>query len=219
MTTNSAELALRFQFEDEEQQRRAANVGMWVFLATELLMFGTLFTAYGIYRLWYGEAFMAGSNRMDLLLGGINTAVLLTSTFTMALAVHAAQRDRDYHLTLFLIATILIGTLFLGIKFYEYWHHWQNGEFPGLNFRMQPDLGRRAEMFFFFYFVMTGLHAVHMIVGLGLLFLLALGATFGMFTPRYHTPVELTGLYWHFVDIVWIFLYPIFYLVGRHLHS
>lgn len=216
--TNPDAMALRFQFENAEQQERAATFGMWIFLATEVLMFGTLFTAYGIYRLWYGDAFMAASNHMDLLLGGLNTAVLLTSSLTMALAVDAARKGKNTSVVIFLIATMLIGTLFLGVKFYEYWDHWQKAEFPGRGFRFEPGYSGHAELFFFFYFLMTGLHAVHMIIGLGILGLLALGARLGSFSATYNTPVEMTGLYWHFVDIVWVFLYPLFYLVGRHLH-
>jgi cytochrome c oxidase subunit 3 len=215
--THPSPLALRFQFATEEQQRTVAAAGMWVFLATEIMMFGGLFTAYTICRMWYGHAFAAGSNLADLPLGAVNTAVLLTSSFTMAFAVLSSQTPRPRMTIMLIAATMLLGAVFLGLKFYEYHHHWVDVKVPGFNFRFEGPEPNHVELFFLFYFVMTGLHALHMIVGFGLLAVLAWRVHIGSVGPAYSTPVEITGLYWHFVDIVWVFLFPLFYLVGRHL--
>lgn len=216
MTTSST-LALRFQFATEEQQRRVALAGMWVFLATEIMMFGGLFTGYAICRMWYGHAFAIGSNLADLPLGAANTAILLTSSFTMAMAVLSSHTARSRVTILLLGATMVLGAIFLGLKFLEYFHHWEAGEVPGFNFRYRGAEANHVELFFMFYFIMTGLHAVHMVIGLGLLAVLAVRVKLGTVNAGYHTPVEIVGLYWHFVDIVWVFLFPLFYLVGRHL--
>ena len=214
--STATDLALRFQFATEEQQRRVAMVGMWVFLSTEIMMFGGLFTAYAVYRLWYPEAFAAGSNLMELPAGAINTAVLLTSSFTMALAVFSCHTGNRKLTMTMLVATMLIGACFLGIKFYEYYHHYQDVKLPGFNFRYDGPQANHVEMFFLFYFVMTGLHAVHMIVGLGIMSVIWYRVKIGSINEVYNTPVEIAGLYWHFVDIVWVFLFPIFYLVAQH---
>jgi cytochrome c oxidase subunit 3 len=217
MTLPSA-LALRFQFETEEQQKAAAYAGMWFFLATEVVMFGALFTSWSVYRTLYENAFAVGSNLMDVRLGTLNTAVLLTSSLAMALAVRSAAIGRQHLIVLFLIVTMTLGAVFLGIKFYEYWEHYHAGEMPGFNWTHQgPETGH-VEIFYLFYYIMTGLHAVHMLIGMGLLGVLTARAALGRFTAEYHTPVEIVGLYWHFVDIVWVFLFPLFYLTGRHLH-
>lgn len=215
--TTATDLALRFQFATEEQQRRVAMVGMWVFLSTEIMMFGGLFTTYSIYRMWYGHAFAAGSNTMEVALGAINTVVLLTSSFTMAMAVltsHTGTRK----LTMWLLAaTMILGAVFLGIKFFEYYEHFHEAQLPGFNFRFEGPEANHVEMFFMFYYIMTGLHAVHMIVGLGILTVILFRVKIGTINQAYNTPVEIAGLYWHFVDVVWVFLFPLFYLVGRHL--
>jgi cytochrome c oxidase subunit III len=204
-------------FEDVEQQHEASWLGMWVFLATEVMFFGGMFACYIVYRHWYLQAFASASNHLDVLLGGINTAVLICSSFTMALAVHSAETGRRKPLIAFLLLTIVLGLLFLGIKFYEYHTKFEEHLVPGSSFRFEAALARPAEIFFSFYFAMTGMHAVHMIIGIGLLTALIFKARRRRFSAAYHTPVELTGLYWHFVDIVWIFLFPLLYLVGRHL--
>jgi cytochrome c oxidase subunit III len=215
--TAPSELALRFQFRDEHQQRSTATVGFWIFLSTEILMFGALFTTYAIYRMWYPHAFAAGSNDCNLPAGAINTAVLLTSSFTMALAVYFAELGRPGRVMMFIAATMVLGAVFLGLKFFEYYQHWQDVKVPGFNFRFDGPEANHVEMFFMFYFIMTGLHAVHMIVGLGVLAVMWFRTMLGSITAEYHTPIEITGLYWHFVDVVWVFLFPLFYLVGRHL--
>jgi cytochrome c oxidase subunit III len=204
-------------FDDVEQQHEASWLGMWVFLATEVMFFGGMFACYFVYRHWYLQAFASASNHLDVLLGGINTAVLICSSFTMALAVHSAETGRRKPLINFLLLTIVLGLAFLGIKFYEYHTKFVEHLVPGSAFKFEDSLARQAEIFFSFYFAMTGMHAVHMIIGIGLLTALVLKARRGRFSAAYHTPVELTGLYWHFVDIVWIFLFPLLYLLGRHL--
>jgi cytochrome c oxidase subunit 3 len=204
-------------FEDVEQQHQASWLGMWVFLATEVMFFGGMFACYFVYRHWYLQAFAGASNHLDVLLGGINTAVLICSSFTMALAVYSAETGRRKPLIAFLLLTIVLGLLFLGIKFYEYHTKFEEHLVPGSSFRFEAALARPAEIFFSFYFAMTGMHAVHMIIGIGLLTVLIFKARRGRFSAAYYTPVELTGLYWHFVDIVWIFLFPLLYLLGRHL--
>jgi cytochrome c oxidase subunit III len=204
-------------FDDLDQQHAASWIGMWVFLATEVMFFGGMFAGYTVYRYWYPQAFAGASNHLDVLLGAINTVVLIGSSFTMALAVYNAEADKTKALIRFLLLTIVLGLVFLGIKFYEYHTKFAEHLVPGSSFRFEGPLARQAEIFFSFYFAMTGMHAVHMIIGIGLLAALILKARRGRFSALYHTPVELTGLYWHFVDIVWIFLFPLLYLLGRHL--
>ena len=212
-----AALALREQFSTPGQQRETASIGMWVFLVTEIMLFGGLFTAYTVYRLSHPQGFDEASAHMEIWLGGINTAVLICSSFTMALAVYYAEKGNDRLLILFLIATMAIGALFLGIKFTEYYHHFLDHKVPALWFDYKGPHAPSFQMFFVFYFIMTGLHALHMTIGIGLLSVLTFRALIGSFSARYYTPVEFGGLYWHFIDIVWIFLYAIFYITGLHL--
>ena len=204
-------------FEDVEQQHQASWLGMWVFLATEVMFFGAMFACYFVYRHWYPQAFAAASNHLDIWLGAINTAVLICSSFTMALAVHRAETSRAKPLVRYLVLTIVLGLVFLGIKFFEYYSKFEEQLVPGSSFKFEESLAGPAEIFFSFYFAMTGMHAVHMIIGIGLLTVLVFKARRRRFSAAYYTPVELTGLYWHFVDIVWIFLFPLLYLLGRHL--
>jgi cytochrome c oxidase subunit III len=205
------------QFDDVEQQRDAATMGMWVFLVTEIMFFGGLFTSYVVYRVMYPAAFAVASQALDITLGTLNTAALLLSSFTMAVAVFGSQTGRRPPLIGGLALTILLGLAFLAIKFYEYYQKYVEHHIPGPSFAFPAPYAREAKMYFTLYFAMTGLHAAHMIVGCGLLTVLIVMAWRGRFTPEYHSPVELSGLYWHFVDIIWIFLYPLLYLIGRHL--
>jgi cytochrome c oxidase subunit 3 len=205
------------QFDDAEQQHEASWIGMWIFLATEVMFFGGLFTGYTVYRSAYAQAFADASNHLDVWLGTINTAVLIGSSFTMALAVRNAQLGDRRLIVRFLLLTIILGCVFLGIKFFEYYQKFEEHLVPGSSFIYESPLARPAEIFFSFYFAMTGMHALHMIIGIGLLTALVFWAARGRFSASYATPVELIGLYWHFVDIVWIFLFPLLYLVGRHL--
>ena len=208
--------AVAHQFEDAEQQYDAANLGMWVFLVTEVLFFGGMFTVYVVYRSMFPAAFAAGSRELDFVLGTVNTAVLITSSLTMALAVHAARAGGRGAQVAWLAATMTLGAVFLGIKFTEYAHKFAEHLVPGPSFRFAGPDAPQAELFFSLYFVLTGFHALHMVIGLGLLGVLTTLAWRGRFGPSYFTPVEVSGLYWHFVDLIWIFLYPLLYLIDRH---
>lgn len=211
------------QFNDAEQQQEAATLGMWSFLITEILFFGGLILAYTIFRNKYPLAFVAGSHELDVTLGGINTVILIVSSFTMAMAVHYGQLGKRKMLTWCLLATLLFGGLFLGVKVYEYADKIEHHHVPGMDFQYHGPFAdevnpRNVELYFFLYFAMTGVHAVHMIAGAGVLvFWLIPAAWKGKFSRQYYAPIEMFGLYWHFVDIVWIFLYPLLYLIGRHL--
>lgn len=200
-------------FEDLAHQRAASALGMWVFLITEVMLFGGLFTAYVVYRSAYAAAFAEASRHLDVALGGINTGVLIASSLMMALAVHSSQAGNRRMLALFLFLTMLLGLLFLGVKAIEYHDKYSHNLVPGISFRYPGANPGQAELFLALYFVMTGLHALHLIVGIGVLAVILLLALLGRYSPDYHTPVELAGLYWHFVDIVWIFLFPLFYLI------
>jgi len=211
-----AALAHQHQFDDAAQQYEASALGMWVFLVTEIMFFGGLFTAYVAYRSAYPVAFGLASDHLDLTLGAVNTAVLIGSSLTMALAVHSSQMGKRNALVIFLLLTMALGSVFLGIKAVEYAHKFEQHVVPGPHFIFHGPDASHAEIFFSLYFAMTGLHAIHMIIGLGVLAVLVLQARKGRFGTRYHTPIELAGLYWHFVDIVWIFLFPLLYLIERH---
>ena len=243
------------QFETLEQQKDTAQLGMWVFLVTEVLFFGGMFMTYTINRHAFSAAFGVGSNTLDLKLGGGNTVILILSSLTMAMAVLSAQLGKKKHITFYLIATLILGTAFLGVKVVEYKQKFDHHLIPGKNFditfcsnnpsacgitaedaaREQKEieeavraenprdadqgliaLDSHAQLYFSLYFGMTGLHALHMIVGAGLLLWLIKQSLDGRFGPGYNTPVEITGLYWHFVDIVWIYLFPLLYLIDRH---
>ena len=225
-------------FENLDQQRDASSLGMWLFLASEILFFGGLFTSYTILRSIYPQGFAQGSRLLNPTLGGINTAVLLTSSLTMALAVWASQTGQRRLLQLFLALTLLFGATFLGIKAYEWSTEYEHGQVPGVGFHLGHQAGqhstpgeerptydrgealeslsertKQVEMFFVFYFIITGLHGLHMLVGLGVLgvqLALALRSNFGIDNWG---PIEVSGLYWHFVDIVWIFVFPLLYLL------
>lgn len=204
------------QFDTLDQQRHAGELGMWAFLATEVMFFGGVFLAYTLYRMEHEAVFAEASGKMDLTLGTINTAVLLCSSLTMALAVHAAETTRRAMLVVCLAATMVLGGAFLAIKFTEYYHKYEEGLIPffGLSFKYDGPQPEIAAMFFDLYFVMTGIHALHMIIGLGLLGVLLVKAARGGLLGDYSSPVHVSGLYWHFVDIVWVFLFPFLYLIG-----
>jgi cytochrome c oxidase subunit 3 len=218
--------ALLHHFAEPQQQRDAASLGMWVFLATEVMFFGGLFCAYLVYRLKYFGDFGAASKTLNVTYGATNTAVLICSSLTVVLAVWAAKTARRTLLIGSLGITILLGLAFLGIKSVEYKDKFVEHHVPGASFSFEkvPIPGhpheyadpRHAQLFFSLYFVMTGLHALHMIIGLGIFLWLLIMAWKGRFTPEYNTPVEIGGLYWHFVDIVWIYLFPLLYLIDRH---
>jgi cytochrome c oxidase subunit 3 len=209
---------LHHHFDDLHQQLDSATLGMWVFLLTEIMFFGGMFGAYVIYRFMYPDAFASTSQYMKPVLGGINTAVLICSSLTMALAVRYAQIGNRKLIRIFLILTMIFGIAFIGVKFSEYYLHWKDHLVPWLNFQYpeHPELFHNAQIFFCFYFFMTGFHALHMFIGLGLLTWLLVKNERMSFGETYYTPVEITGLYWHFVDLVWIFLFPLLYLIGAH---
>jgi cytochrome c oxidase subunit 3 len=207
---------LQHHFDNLEQQFESSAMGMWLFLVTEILFFGGLFAAYLIYRISYPAAFQDASHHLDLLLGGVNTAILIGSSLTMAMAVYAAQTGNRTQQMVYLVLTMLLGVAFLGIKAVEYSHKFHDNLVPGASFQFEGRDPVHAQLFFSLYFVMTGLHAIHMVVGLGIMLVLLWMAYRGRFTRAYHTPVEISGLYWHFVDIVWIFLFPLLYLIDRH---
>ena len=248
---------LAHHFESMEQQRETGTLGMWAFLITEIMFFGGMFTAYLVYRSMYFDAFAAGSEILDIRLGTFNTAVLICSSLTMALAVYYAQMGSRKLVTYFLLGTVALGAVFLGVKYIEYHQKFEEHVFPAGNFEWPPlEPGTKAPLqrvythvdtkfaehesplgiaghaaesewnnamkghvriYFFLYFAMTGFHALHMIIGMGLLLMLAWQSWHGKFSKEYHSYIELTGLYWHFVDIVWIFLFPLLYLIDRHL--
>lgn len=206
--------ALAHHFDDLAQQYEASTLGMWAFLLTEIMFFGGLFLGYAVYRSAYLEGFIEGSHHLDAILGTLMTAILIGSSLTMALSVHAAQVGHNKLLVRFLLLTMLLGVAFLSIKGYEYWHKYHTHMVPGFTFHYDGPHPEIVRLFLSFYFIMTSMHALHMIIGLGLLAVLVMMAWRGRFSSEYHTPVEIIGLYWHFVDIVWIFLYPLLYLVG-----
>jgi cytochrome c oxidase subunit III len=214
---------LAHHFEDLEQQRETQAMGMWLFLATEILIFGALFTGYTVYRLRYPRDFEAASGKLNVLIGSINTIILLSSSLTMALAVHATRVGRQKMLMTCLTLTIALGAAFLGLKALEYYLDYKEYLVPGLSFHpgewtelTPPANPQHVQLMLAFYYIMTGLHAVHMVIGLGLLVWLVLLARRGMLTPIRYMAVDCVGLYWHFVDIVWIFLLPLLYLTGTH---
>jgi cytochrome c oxidase subunit 3 len=205
---------LQHHFDSLEQQQEASALGMWLFLVTEVLFFGGLFFAYILYRWWYPEAWLEGSHHLNIPLGAANTVVLIGSSLTMALAVRAAQLGERGNQVIFLCLTLLLGLTFLGVKVVEYADKFEHHLVPGPNFAFPGPHAQQAQIYYSLYFAMTGMHALHMIIGAGLLTWLIVKASAGLFTREYNTPVELVGLYWHFVDIVWIFLFPLLYLVG-----
>jgi cytochrome c oxidase subunit III len=222
----------RHHFETEEQQREAGSFGMWLFLLTEIMFFGGMFFAYLLFRNWYYEPFVVASNQLNIGMGTANTAILITSGFFMALAVWAAEVRKKNLLVIFLILTTLFGIAFLGVKYFEYKEKYELHHIPGASFDvaqfinpaayglkqppLQPDAAQKTQIFFFLYFAMTGMHALHMIIGIAILGFMIFRARAGAYTTGHVTFVENFGLYWHFVDIVWIFLFPLLYLISRH---
>jgi cytochrome c oxidase subunit 3 len=208
-----APIALAEQFEEMPQQREASILGMWTFLATEILFFGGLFMSYITYRSIYPYAFAEASKHTIVLFGTLNTAVLLTSSLTMVLAVHAAQQNNSKWIVRHLLFTIVLACAFLILKGFEYHQDLEEGLWPGPNFK--TGLPAQAQIFWFLYWAMTGLHAVHVTAGIAILSVMAWMAQNGRFSAEYYNPLDVSALYWHFVDIVWIFLYPLLYLINR----
>ena len=213
--------ALRVQFDTEEQQKDASTLGMWIFLITEIMFFGGMFAVYTVYRNWYPEVFKIASTSLNQIVGAINTGVLLLSSFTMVMAVRAGQLGQQKMIIWFLILTLLFGGVFLGVKAIEWKEKFDEHHIPGqAAFHVEgikPADQGHAQLFFSLYFAMTGLHALHMVIGVGILLTLIMQARKGVYSADYYTPVDVAGLYWHFVDVIWIFLFPLLYLIDRHL--
>ena len=228
----TAHSALQHHFENMDQQREAGTLGMWVFLVTEIMFFGGMFLAYTLYRYEYPAAFATASNHLDIKLGATNTVVLIVSSFTMAMAVFSTQVGKRRNSIICLVLTIILGLTFLGIKAVEYRDKYVDNLIPGTlipgrafhpnphELHLPPGMPvGNVELFYWIYFAMTGMHALHMIIGVGILTVITILAVRRRFSPEYYAPVEISGLYWHFVDIVWIFLFPLLYLLGRHLEG
>jgi cytochrome c oxidase subunit 3 len=228
---------LRHHFENVEQQADAAGFAMWLFLLTEIMFFGGMFTAYLIYRNWYYPAFVVGSHQLNVVWGTLNTGVLITSSFTMAMGVWCAETRKQTGLVICLVITFILGLAFLGIKTIEYKEKIEKHHVPGFHYSLQSftnpasdpeiykeyhdkplpvDMARHTEVYFSLYFAMTGMHALHMIIGIAILGFMIFRARAGAYTNGHVTFVENFGLYWHFVDIIWIFLFPLLYLISRH---
>ena len=207
---------LAHHFDSYEQQRESATLGMWVFLVTEVLFFGGLFASFSLYRSLYGEAFAAASRSLDIRLGALNTAVLIGSSLTMALAVRGGQTGKPRLTFAMLLSTLALGSTFLGVKAIEYADKFHHHHVPGASFHFEGPDAPHAQLFFALYFLMTGLHALHMIIGAAILLFMLRPAWRGTWTPRNHNFLEGFGLYWHFVDLIWIFLFPLLYLFERH---
>ena len=206
--------ALQHHFHNMEQQLEASILGMWVFLVTEVMFFGGMFMAYILYRNMYPDAWLAGSQELNEVLGGVNTVVLICSSLTMALAVRAAQVGSRMGQIVNLVLTIIFGTVFLVVKYFEYAAKFEHHLVPGAHF--DPAREPAQQLYFSLYFMLTGIHALHMVVGIVIMLVILRMAWKNKFGPGYFAPVEVSGLYWHFVDIVWIFLFPLLYLIGKH---
>ncbi len=204
---------VQHHFVDSEQQFDSAKLGMWVFLVTEILFFGGLFVAYIVYRAWHPELFTMAATQLDTMMGGINTLVLIGSSLTMALAIRAAQTDNPSASIKFLASTVALAFVFMIIKYFEYTHKFELGIFPGENYTFTGIDHPNANIFFSIYYMMTGLHGIHVIIGIGIITWLIFKTKKGAYSSSYYTPVEITGLYWHLVDIIWIFLFPLLYLI------
>ena len=224
-TAHAHHPALQHHFDDLGQQHEAGTLGMWMFLTTEIMFFGPLFFAYALMRSGgihftnigqrFTEGFIAASHHQNIKLGAFNTVVLIFSSLTVAMGVYFAQTNKKRALVISLVATIILGGVFLAVKGVEYYEHWEHNLMPGANFAFHdnPQLEKPAELFFILYFCMTGLHAAHMVIGIGIFIWILIRAHRGQFSSEYYSPVEVSGLYWHFVDVVWIFLFPMLYLI------
>ena len=211
--TGTVESHVQHHFKTSDQQFSSAKLGMWLFLFTEIMFFGGLFVAYIVYRAWNPELFTMAATQLDTVLGAVNTVVLIGSSLTVALAIRAAQTDKQKQLLNYLLGTIFLACVFLVIKYFEYTHKFDMGIFPGAFYTFEGIDHPKANVFFSIYYMMTGLHGLHVIIGIGLFVWLVIKALKGAYSSVYYTPVEITGLYWHLVDIIWIFLFPLMYLI------
>jgi len=205
---------LAHHFSEVEQQRESAKMGMWLFLLTEILLFGGLFVAYAVYRAWHPDMFYNAHKYLDITLGTINTFVLITSSLTMALSIRFMQVGDKKKTIIFLISTLALATAFLVIKYFEYSHKFHLGQLPGKYYTFTGIEGTNPHIFFSIYFTMTGLHGLHVLAGMGTIGWILYSTIRNDFSPKYYTPMEMTGLYWHLVDLIWIYLFPLLYLIG-----
>jgi cytochrome c oxidase subunit III len=210
----SPDFHVAHHFDKADTQFDAARMGIWLFLVTEVLFFGGLFCAFFIYRGWYFESFVEAHHHLDKQMGALNTLFLITSSLTMALAVRAAQMTQKDQATRMLAVTFLLAGAFLVVKYFEYSHKIHDGLLPGAMFTAQGFVHPHPGKFFAIYFVMTGIHGLHVLIGMGLILWILLRNMKGEFSSRYYAPVEGVGLYWHLVDLIWIYLFPLLYLVG-----
>jgi len=205
---------VQHHFVDAEQQQESAKLGMWIFLLTEILLFGGLFCFYAIYRSWNPDMFYNAHTHLNITLGAINTVVLITSSVTMALAIRSMQLDQKRAALINLFATLALASVFLIIKYFEYSHKFHLGQLPGKYYTFDGIAGSNPHVFFSVYFMMTGLHGIHVLIGMGVIGWIAYRTNKGHFSSKYYTPIEMTGLYWHLVDLIWIFLFPLLYLIS-----
>lgn len=216
-STNTEELSfLEVQFDDIHQQTQASSFGMWLFLATEVLFFGGLFLAYTVYRISYPEVFQKAGKELNITIGTINTAILLTSSYFIAIAVHSVQTNRSKKSASFLAGTWILGFIFMILKGYEYYDDIDKHLVPSTSIHYSGPHSEVARLFYFIYYAMTGLHALHMIIALGVVAVIFLKTIRNQYSSQYFAPIEVAGLYWHFVDLIWIFLYPLLYLIDRY---
>lgn len=201
-------------FDNAEHEYQSSKQGVWLFLCTEILMFGGLFVAYALFHNIYPEIFKAGATHLDWKLGAVNTVVLLFSSLTMALGIYYNQLRNKNMASIMLIITLVCGFIFLGVKWVEYSHKFHEGLYPGAMFSGETHGVKNLALYFSFYFMMTGLHAIHVVTGMGLIAWVLIRTNRGEFGPDYYTPVEGVGLFWHLVDLVWIYLFPLLYLVS-----
>jgi cytochrome c oxidase subunit 3 len=212
--TSSHPEHLAHHFTEVEQQRESAKMGMWLFLLTEILLFGGLFVAYTIYRVWQPDMFINAHRFLDVHLGTLNTIVLIASSVTMALAIRSMQLDDRKKAIFFLCSTLALAAVFLVVKYFEYSHKIHLGQLPGKYYTFTGIEGDNPHIFFSIYFMMTGLHGIHVLAGIGVISWVLKKTIKGEFSSQYYTPMELTGLYWHLVDMIWIYLFPLLYLIG-----
>lgn len=205
---------LAHHFKTMDQQFSAAKLGVWLFLATEILMFGGLFVGYFIFHAKFPEMFAEGATHLDWKLGAFNTIVLLVSSFTMAISIHYAQVGKNAKSFQCMAITILCGAIFMVVKYFEYTHKFHLGLKPGEFFTFANPEHANLALYFSFYFVMTGVHGSHVLIGMGLIAWSMYRLKRGDFDPEHYTFIEGTGLFWHLVDLIWIFLFPLLYLVG-----
>jgi cytochrome c oxidase subunit III len=212
-----AERHLAAPYHDLAHQRETATLGVWGFLATEVLFFGALISAYAVFRLLHPEGFAVAGRHSVILIGAVNTLLLVTSSMTMGIAILGIQAGRTRLVVRLLLLTACIGVAFLALKGYEYKLDWDDGVVPVLHFTYDGAFARTVELYFWLYFVMTGVHAIHLSIGIGLVLVTAWRVRRGSVSAAYSAPVEGVGLYWHFVDIVWMFLFTLIYLTGRNV--